>query len=67
MFFDRSRNIWLATQSDGLVRLSPRKIALVGDMTDHDVWARYAVAEDSEGGVWLAGQNLLRVRNGKVQ
>ena len=66
-FFDRSGNIWLATQSDGLVRLSPRKINLVGDMTDLDVWARYAAAEDSEGGVWLAGHNLLRVRNGKVQ
>lgn len=67
VFFDRSGNIWLATQSDGLVRLSPRKINLVGDMTDLDVWARYAAAEDSEGGVWLAGHNLLRVRNGKVQ
>lgn len=67
VFFDRSGNIWLATQSDGLVRLSPRKINLVGDMTDLDVWARYAVAEDSEGGIWLAGQNLLRVRNGTVQ
>jgi len=67
VFFDRSGNIWLATQSDGLVCLSPRKISLVGDMTDLDVWARYAVAEDSERGVWLAGHNLLRVRNGKVQ
>ncbi|HBE83730.1 MAG TPA: hypothetical protein DDW24_13270, partial [Blastocatellia bacterium] len=67
LFFDRSGNIWLATQSDGLICLSPRKISLVGDMTDLDVWARYAVAEDSERGVWLAGHNLLRVRNGKVQ
>ncbi len=66
VFFDRSGNIWLATQSDGLVRLSPRKIGLVGDLTDLDVWARYAVAEDSEGAVWLAAHNLLKVRDGKV-
>jgi signal transduction histidine kinase/ligand-binding sensor domain-containing protein len=67
IFFDRSGNIWLATQSDGLVRLSPRKISLVGDLTDLHVWSRNALIEDSSGTVWLAAHDLLKVRDNKVE
>jgi len=67
IFFDRSDNIWLATQSDGLVRLSPQKIRLVGDLTGLDVWARYAIVEDATGAVWLAAHNLLKVVGKNVE
>jgi len=67
IFFDRSDNIWLATQSDGLVRLSPQKISLVGDLTGLDVWARYAIVEDATGAVWLAAHNLLKVVGKSVE
>ncbi|MBP7375200.1 MAG: hypothetical protein KA956_01855 [Pyrinomonadaceae bacterium] len=67
LFFDKEDNIWLATESDGLVRLTRRKIAMVGDFTDMDVWARYSVSEDSEGTVWLAGHDLLKVKGRKVE
>ncbi len=67
MLFDNEDNLWLATESDGLVRLTKRKIGLVGDMTDLNVWGRYALAQDSEGAVWLAGHDLLKVKDGKVE
>jgi len=67
VFFDRSRNIWLATHSDGLIRLSPKRIALVGELTNLDVWARYALAEDSDGSVWLAAHDLLKVNGSNVE
>lgn len=67
IFFDNENNIWLATESDGLVRLTRRKISLVGDLTDLNVWGRYAIAEDASGAVWLAGHDLLKVKDGKVK
>lgn len=67
VFFDNEDNIWLATESDGLVRLTRRKIALVGDFTDFDVWGRYSIAEDAAGAVWLAGHDLLKVEGTKVE
>jgi len=67
ILFDNEDNIWLATQSDGLVRLIRRKIALVGDMTDLNVWGRYSLAQDGEGTVWIAGHDLLKVQNGNVK
>jgi len=67
IFFDNENNIWLATEADGLVRLTRRKISLVGDLTDLDVWGRYAIAEDSTGAVWLSAHNLLKVRGDKVE
>ncbi len=67
VFFDNEDNIWLATESDGLVRLTRRKIALVGDLTDFDVWGRYSIAEDAAGAVWLAGHDLLKVEGTKVE
>lgn len=66
IFFDNEENIWLATESDGLVRLTRRKIALVGDFTDLDVWGRYAIAEDAAGAVWLAAHDLLKVQGRNV-
>lgn len=67
ILFDKEDNIWLATESDGLVRLTRRKIALVGDMTDLNVWGRYALAQDAEGVVWIAGHDLLKIQNGNVK
>ena len=67
MFFDKEENLWLATESDGLVRLTRRKIGLVGDLTDLNVWGRYALAQDSEGAVWIAGYDLLKVKDGSVE
>ncbi len=66
VFFDKEDNIWLATESDGLVRLTRRKIALAGDLTDLEIGGRFVVAEDSLGTVWLGGQDLLRVKDGLV-
>ena len=67
VFFDKEDNIWLATESDGLIRLSPKKITLVGDLTEFDVWGRYALIEDSSGAVWLGGHDLLKVKDNKVE
>ncbi|MBL8180865.1 MAG: hypothetical protein JNL64_04575 [Blastocatellia bacterium] len=67
VFFDKEDNIWLATESDGLVRLSPKRISLVGDLTEFDVWGRFALIEDAEGAVWLGGHDLLKVQNDKVE
>ena len=67
ILFDEEDNIWLATQSDGLVRLTRRTIALLGDMTDLNVWGRYAIAQDGNGTVWVAGHDLLKVQNSEVK
>ncbi len=67
VFFDNENNIWLATETDGLVRLTRRKISLVGDLTDLDVWGRYSIAEDSTGAVWLSAHDLLKVRGDNVE
>ena len=67
IFFDNEDNIWLATESDGLIRLTRRKVSLVGDLTDLNVWGRYSIAEDGSGAVWLAGHDLLKVQGNRVE
>lgn len=67
IFFDNADNIWLATHSDGLIRLSRKKISSISELTTYDVWARYAIAEDSTGAVWIAGHNLLKVKGNEVE
>ena len=67
MFFDKEDNLWLATESDGLVRLTKRKLSLIGDLTDLNVFGRYALIEDAAGAVWVAGHDLMKVQDGIVE
>lgn len=66
VFIDKKDNIWLATQTDGLVRLKRRKIRLLSDMTDMEIRGQVVVAEDTSGSVWIGGEDLLRVHDGRV-
>lgn len=67
IMFDRENNIWLGTQTDGLVRLTRRKIALASDFLGRSIQNIYCVAEDLEGGVWLGGNELIRIEGRKVR
>ncbi|PYS97808.1 MAG: hypothetical protein DMF63_18660 [Acidobacteria bacterium] len=66
MLFDNDGNIWIATQYDGLVRLTRRKIGLASDLTDIEVAGIITTAEDRQGTVWLGGPQLFKVKNGSV-
>lgn len=64
---DNEGNIWLATQTDGLVRLRPRMIASVAEMSGQESISAYAIIEGPDGTVWIAGEKLLAVKEGSVR
>lgn len=67
IMFDRENNIWLGTQTDGLVRLTRRKIGLASDVLGRSVSNIYCIAEDADGGVWLGGNELIRINGSEVR
>jgi ligand-binding sensor domain-containing protein len=66
MLFDDEGNIWIATQSDGLVRLTRRSVELVSDLTDMEIAGINSIAEDKDGSVWLGGAQLFKVKDRTV-
>jgi len=67
MMFDREGNLWLGTNADGLVRLSPRKIKTLStaDGLPHD--EIMTIVEDAGGnGVWIGSVGLTHWQNGKA-
>jgi signal transduction histidine kinase/ligand-binding sensor domain-containing protein len=67
IFSDRAGNLWLGTNFDGLVRLTRKRIQLLSDLIEKELFNAYAILEDSEGTVWLGGTEPLRFRDGKVE
>jgi len=67
IFFDNEDNIWLATNADGLVRLSRKKIDLLSDLGGFETVDSYCIAEAPDGTVWVGGLDLLKVNGGKVE
>ena len=63
MFFDNQDNLWIATELDGLVRLTLRKIELVSDFTDLEISGIFSTAADTQGTVWLGGPQLFKVKD----
>lgn len=55
MIQDAEGNIWLATQTDGLVKLTRRRVQTISEMTGIATGAFYSVKEGPDGRVWLAG------------
>ncbi|MCB1024530.1 MAG: hypothetical protein KDB79_09075, partial [Acidobacteria bacterium] len=66
IFKDNEDNLWLGTNRDGLVRLSKRRLSLLGDLTDISIGNTYSVVEDRKGIVWVANSLLLRIEKDKV-
>ena len=66
ILFDNEDNIWIATQYDGLVRLTRRSIGLVSDLTELEIAGIYSIVQDKEGTVWLGGPQLFKVKDGSV-
>lgn len=66
MLLDDEGNLWIASQYDGLVRLTRRKIGLLSDLTDQPIADILALAEDNDGDVWFGGRSLFRLRDGHV-
>ncbi len=59
MIQDAEGNIWLATQTDGLIKLTRRRVQTISEMTGIATGAFYSVKEDPDGRVWLAGGRLF--------
>lgn len=66
MLFDNEGNLWIATQFDGLVRLTSRKIALMSDSTDLEIAGILTLAEDKNGSIWFGARNLFKLQDGIV-
>lgn len=67
LMFDREDNLWIGTNGDGLIRLSPRKIKTLStaDGLPHD--EIMTIMEDAEGkGVWIGGVGLTHWQNGQA-
>jgi signal transduction histidine kinase/ligand-binding sensor domain-containing protein len=62
---DRDGNIWIATASDGLLRLNGQGLESL-DASGHDGRAQVtAVFEDAEGNLWTGGESgIERIRDG---
>lgn len=64
---DRAGNQWIGTEGNGAFRLGRggrRAFSTAGGLSDNSVWA---LAETSEGSVWLGSSNgLVRVRGEEV-
>ena len=67
MMFDREENLWIGTNSDGLIRLSPRRIKTLStaDGLPHD--EIMTITEDFSGnGVWIGAVGLTHWQNGQA-
>lgn len=67
MMFDREENLWIGTNSDGLIRLTPRKLDTLStaDGLPHD--EIMTIIEDAGGdGVWIGAVGLTHWRNGRA-
>jgi signal transduction histidine kinase/ligand-binding sensor domain-containing protein len=66
IYVDRENNIWLATNRDGLVRMTRKRVRTLSDLSDSEVNNTYSVLEDPQGAVWVAGNDLFRIAGDKV-
>jgi signal transduction histidine kinase/ligand-binding sensor domain-containing protein len=66
MMKDAEGNLWLATQADGLVKLTPRSIGLMSDLLGEELENIYAIVEGPDRSIWIGGRRLFRVKNGAV-
>ncbi len=66
IFFDREGNLWLGMNGDGLIRLTRRKVDSLSEIQGFDHTSNFAMAEDGDGAVWIAGRALQRLKDGKV-
>lgn len=67
IFFDNFGNIWLGTQSDGLVRLSKRSVRLVKEVYGTSVTNPYSIIQDAKRNIWIAGENVLKITGDTVR
>jgi len=56
---DAEGNIWLATQTDGLVKLTRRRVRTISEIAGGTTGGVYSVIEGPDGRVWLAGGRLF--------
>jgi len=64
IYRDREGNIWLATQTDGLVRLTRRSIRLLSDIIGEEFTNVFSLVQDKDGTVWFANSRLYALANG---
>ena len=67
MMQDNEGNIWLASQTDGLVKLTRRRVRSISEITETEVGGVYSVLEDPDGRVWLAGGKLFAFDKEKLK
>jgi len=67
IFEDNERNIWIATQTDGLVRISHRKIRSMATVLSKDLTGVYSVAEDASKTIWFTGNRLSGVKENQTR
>lgn len=64
---DREGNLWLATISGGLLRLSQRRVTMLNAATGLPDRGCHSVREDKNGVLWIGTSNgLCRLADGKV-
>lgn len=65
---DKAKNVWIASNGNGLSRLRPREHLVLGTDAGLPNEISTAVSLDEQGGVWCANQSggLVRVRDGQV-
>ncbi|MGD9589559.1 MAG: two-component regulator propeller domain-containing protein [Pyrinomonadaceae bacterium] len=66
MLYDSEGNLWLATQADGLVKLTPRRIGLLSDIKGEELENIYTLLEGPDKSIWIGGRELFRVQNNSV-
>lgn len=67
IFQDNDGIFWLATQTDGLVRLERKKIGSMASVIGRKLNGVYSVIEDGDGTVWFTGEQLTGFKGGDIR
>ncbi len=67
IFDDKEGNIWLGTQTDGLVRITRKRIESMAEKIGYPLLGLYSVAEAADGTVWFTAHGLSGIKDGQVR